>query len=114
MRRKEAAMIELTQQQRQQLEGPEPVAIDPQTNEQYVLVRKDVYERMKELLYDDSPWTDEERDALAWEAGRSAGWDDMGEYDHYPEGPRGQGRPCQERNITSRRGQNACRPRTDR
>jgi PHD/YefM family antitoxin component YafN of YafNO toxin-antitoxin module len=57
-------MIELTEQQRQELSGPEPVAIDPQTNEEYVLVRKQTYERMKELLYDDSPWTDEERDLL--------------------------------------------------
>jgi hypothetical protein len=62
-------MIELTEQQRQELEGPEPLALDPKTKEQYVLVRKDVYARMKELLYDDSPWTDEERDRLAIEAG---------------------------------------------
>jgi hypothetical protein len=81
---KEDVMIELTEQQ---LEGPEVLAIDPRTNEQYVLIRKEVYERMKELLYDDSPWTDEERDSLAWEAGQSAGWDDMGEYDHYGERP---------------------------
>ncbi len=62
-------MIELTEQQRRELPGPEPVAIDPQTHEQYVLVRKDVYERMKELLYDDGRWTDEEMDTLAIEAG---------------------------------------------
>src|SRR4051794_7455116 len=46
-----------------------------------------VYDRMKELLYDDSPWTDEEMDALAWEAGQHAGWGDMDEYDNYPEKP---------------------------
>ena len=74
-------MIELTEQQRQQLSEPETVAIDPQTRQEYVLVRKETYDRMKELLYDDSPWTDEEMDALAWEAGRYAGWEDMPEYD---------------------------------
>ena len=39
---------------------------------------------MIQLTYDDSPWTAEERDALAWEAGKHAGWDDMGEYDEEP------------------------------
>jgi hypothetical protein len=43
-------MIELTEQQRQELSGPEPVAIDSQTREIYVLVRKDAYERWKALL----------------------------------------------------------------
>jgi hypothetical protein len=37
--------------------------------------------------YDDSPWTAEERDALAWEAGKHAGWEDMDEYDDDPEKP---------------------------
>lgn len=80
-------MIELTQEQRRELQQPEPIAIDPETKETYILVRKEVYERMKELVYDDSPWTDEERDLLAWEAGQTAGWDDMGEYEHYGEKP---------------------------
>jgi hypothetical protein len=35
----------------------------------YVLVRKEVYEEMKESMYDASPWTDEEMDLLAEEAG---------------------------------------------
>ncbi|MCI0461620.1 MAG: hypothetical protein L0Z62_32115 [Gemmataceae bacterium] len=61
-------MIELTQEQRRELQGPEPIVIDPETNQAYVLVRREVYERLKEL-YDDSPWTDEEMDALAEEAG---------------------------------------------
>ena len=80
-------MIELTHEQRQELANPEPRARDPQTNETYVLVKADVYERMKGLLYDDSPWTPEEADALALEAGTSVGWDDMDEYDDYPKKP---------------------------
>src|SRR5947208_12090308 len=43
-------MIELTEQQRQELRAPEPVAIDPQTRETYVLVRREAYERLKALL----------------------------------------------------------------
>jgi hypothetical protein len=46
-------MIELTEQQRQELEGPEPVAIDPKTQQEYVLVRREVYERLRSLLDDD-------------------------------------------------------------
>jgi hypothetical protein len=41
-------MIELTEQQRQELDGPEPArARDPLTNAVYVLVRDDVYERLR-------------------------------------------------------------------
>jgi hypothetical protein len=47
---KEEAVIELTQEQRTELTLPEPVAIDPQTQQTYVLVRKEVYDRLKALL----------------------------------------------------------------
>ncbi len=43
-------MIELTEQQRQELSAAEPVAIDPETRETYVLVRRETYERFKTLL----------------------------------------------------------------
>jgi hypothetical protein len=43
-------MIALTEQQRRELTGPEPVALDPQTGQTYVLVRMEAYERMKTLL----------------------------------------------------------------
>ena len=43
-------MIELTEQQRQELSVPEPVAIDPQTRETYVLVPRETYERLKAFL----------------------------------------------------------------
>ena len=41
--------IELTEQQRKQLNAPQPIAIDPATNEEYVLVRRKVFERMQVL-----------------------------------------------------------------
>jgi hypothetical protein len=47
-------MFELTDEQRQELSAPEPTAVDPQTREEYVLVRKVVYERLKGLLEDDA------------------------------------------------------------
>lgn len=81
-------IIELTEQQRRVLaESGEtlPTVTDPESDTAYVLVRRDLFERLQALAYDDSPWTAGERDALALEAGRHAGWDDMSEYDDYPE-----------------------------
>lgn len=43
-------MIELTETQRRELVLPEPVAIDPQTRQTYVLIRTEIYERLKALL----------------------------------------------------------------
>lgn len=43
-------MIELTEQQRQELSAPGPVAFDPRTGETYVLVRRETYEHLKALL----------------------------------------------------------------
>jgi hypothetical protein len=84
--RKEAAMIELTEQQAQALEKPEaspPRIVNPWTKETFVLLRVDEYERLKEQ-YDDSPWTREELQALAWERVKHEDWD---EYDDLPEKP---------------------------
>lgn len=49
MSRKEAIMIELTEEQGQELSAPDPVAIDPLTKQEYVLVRREYYERLKRL-----------------------------------------------------------------
>ena len=81
-------MIELTEQQVEAITaaGTTPaVVVDPRSKTPYVLLRQDVYERLRDQDYDDSPWTDEEMELLAWEAGKHAGWEDMNEYDHYPE-----------------------------
>jgi hypothetical protein len=80
------AMIELTEQQAQALETPEanpPRILNPLTKETFVLLRLDDYERLKEE-YDDSPWTREELQALAWERVKNEDWD---EYDDLPEKP---------------------------
>jgi hypothetical protein len=66
-------MIELTPEQAQAVEESRDALplVDPRTNIAYVLIRQDVYERLKDL-YDDSPWTDEEMDLLHEEAGEMA------------------------------------------
>jgi len=77
-------VIELTEAQAQAAEkaGEAPTeVVDPRTNTAYVLLRREAYEKLT-AQYDDGPWTAEERDALALEAGQSLGWDDMDEYDH--------------------------------
>ncbi len=81
-------MIELTEQQMQALENPDatpPQIVNPRTKETFVLLPVDEYKRLKEDGYDDSPWTNEEMQALAWEAGKHIGWEDMDEYDDVPE-----------------------------
>ena len=63
-------MIELTEEQGRQLAQPGTAEVrDPRTNETYVLVRADVYQRMKAII-----------DGFT----RRAGWDDP-EMDVYDE-----------------------------
>jgi alpha-D-ribose 1-methylphosphonate 5-phosphate C-P lyase len=81
-------MVELTEQQILALQRPDgsPLEIvNPRTQETFVLIRAEEYARLKRDDYDDSPWTKEERHALAWRAGKHAGWDEMDEYDDVPE-----------------------------
>jgi hypothetical protein len=83
-------MIELTEQQIQALENTgatAPRLVNPRTKETFVLLRVDEYARLKQDEYDDSPWEREELQALAWEAGKLAGWEDMDEYDDATENP---------------------------
>src|SRR5262249_14180060 len=59
---KETAMIELTAEQRKDLDGEEPArARDPQTGQTYVLVRSDFYEKVRKVI-----------DGMT----RRAGWDE--------------------------------------
>ncbi len=80
-------MIELTEQQVQALEHTDaipPRVVNPRTKEAFVLLRIEEYERLKEDEYDDSPWTREELQALAWARVKHEEWD---EYDDLPEKP---------------------------
>jgi hypothetical protein len=47
------------------------LVVNPWTNETFVLLRVEDYERLKEEQYDDSSWTSAELQAMAWEAGKS-------------------------------------------
>ena len=55
-------MIELTEQQARQLQthaAAPPRVTNPLTQETFVLLRVDEYQRLKDDEYDDSPWTKE-------------------------------------------------------
>ena len=68
-------MIELTEQQRHELNADLPRVIDPQTRKIYVLVSEEAYERMQALLASER-LTRTEQQALLRAAGLRAGWDD--------------------------------------
>jgi len=76
-------MIELTEEQRKELREAEPSAIDPGTNETYVLVRKSVYDRLKGLL--DDEWTVDELRLVLAHSAEANGWNEPGmdDYDNY-------------------------------
>ena len=68
-------MIELTAEQRLELNADVPRAIDPLTRTKYVLVKEDVYERLEALLVPERLTVAEQQAALH-AAGLRAGWDD--------------------------------------
>ena len=83
-------MIELTQAQHDALtqNGGPPRVRDPQTNTTYVLISEEVYERLKNMLYDDSELDIREAYPLMDEVAAKGGWDDpdMDVYDRLPPG----------------------------
>lgn len=68
---------EITPQQRQAINATSgPVELfDPETNQQFVLIRAEMYERLKSAL-DLSEPTEAERLGLLQHMGRAAGWED--------------------------------------
>ncbi len=54
--------------------GGKPVEI-VDGDQRYVLIRAEIYDRIKDL-FDDGPLSDEEQRWLLREAGKRAGWDD--------------------------------------
>jgi hypothetical protein len=81
-------MIELTEEQRSVVSTQEnPTIVDPLTKESYVLVRKDMFDRIKRLLYDDSEMTHDDLRLLLARSSKENGWDEPGmeEYDNYDE-----------------------------
>jgi hypothetical protein len=76
--------MNLTKEQFEQAKTGQAVEI-AENGDEFVLIRKDIYERVKAILYDDGDISDDEAARLAWEAGKSIGWDtpEMAEYDEY-------------------------------
>jgi hypothetical protein len=68
-------MVELTANQRLELDADVPRVIDPETRTRYVLVREDVYERLEALLVPDR-LPHNEQQAVLHAAGLRAGWND--------------------------------------
>ncbi len=74
-------MIELTEEMRKAVReqtGTPVRLMDPTSQETFVLLRAEEYVRLTH--YDESPWTDEERDLLRAEAVDTLGWDGMEVY----------------------------------
>jgi hypothetical protein len=83
---KERVMIELTDEQRHQLEIGKAVDFtDPRTARSYVVLRKDIYDRVQRLVCDDSEWTDDELRLQLARSSKENGWDEPGmdAYDRY-------------------------------
>jgi hypothetical protein len=76
-------MIELTQEQRKELDTTDaPRLVDPVTHQKYVLVREELYERLRNLL-DTIFHPDEAYPAI--DRAFADGWNDqrMDDYDRY-------------------------------
>ncbi len=63
--------------------------VDHRTQTAYVLLREDIYERVRTLI-EGEDLTPEEKLLLLAESGRRAGWDapEMDDYDNYTDRPR--------------------------
>jgi hypothetical protein len=75
---KENAMLELTAEQHQAIaaNGAQPVrAIDPATQTEYVLLRAEIYDRIKNLVSADADWL-EGAYLASMEVFAKDGWDD--------------------------------------
>jgi len=71
-------MTTLTPELRKALEaaGDQPVVVvDPETNQQYVLLRAECYERLHHF-FEQGSLSRPEQEALLRQAGERAGWDD--------------------------------------
>lgn len=69
----------LTQEQLEAVRGGQCVRLN-EGGTDIVVLRADLFERLRGLLYDDSPWTDEEMDLLATEDADALGWEGMEAY----------------------------------
>lgn len=81
-------MIELTGEQRRTLtQGIEIPISDPETSQEYILVRADIYRHLKNFTCNVTDLTPEDQMGLLAQSGKGAGWDEpeMDAYDSYEE-----------------------------
>jgi hypothetical protein len=71
--------MQLTNEQLEAVRSGESVRLK-EGGTDLVVLRADVFERLRALVYDDSPWTDEEMDRLAAEDADVVGWEGMEAY----------------------------------
>jgi len=84
--------LQLTEEQRQALTGQSggPVRLcDPQTNQTYVLLKLQDYERIK-AFFEDDPLSEEERRVILQGVWKRANWDDPAMDDYAALDPRKQ------------------------
>jgi hypothetical protein len=71
--------MQLTNEQLEAIRNGQSVRLQ-ENGTDLVVLRADLFERLRGLLYDDSPWTDEEMDLLAVEDANVLGWEGMEVY----------------------------------
>lgn len=71
--------MQLTNEQLEAIRNGQSVRLQ-ENGTDLVVLRADLFERLRGLLYDDSPWTDEEMDLLAVEDANVPGWEGMEVY----------------------------------
>ena len=78
--------MNLTEQQKVAVRSGEAVRVRDDDLE-CVVVRADVYDRVRELLYADTDWTDDELRRVLAKSAEANGWNDpkMTAYDNYDE-----------------------------
>jgi hypothetical protein len=81
-------MIDLTHEQRANLENGKAVDfVDPETSQHYVVMKKETYDNVRRLIYDGSEWSDDELRLQLARSSKDNGWEDPGmdAYDRYDE-----------------------------
>ena len=81
--------MDLTESQLQAVKLGEPVRlVAPEIGSECVVVRADVFDRLKNVLYDDAPLSPSEKSQLLVDTGLRVGWDDaeMEIYSHSANG----------------------------
>ena len=80
--------ISLNDEQRQRLQSGKVIDVtDSETDEHYVVVVKEIYERIRHLIYDDSEWSTEELRLHLARSSKENGWEDPG-MDAYDAAPK--------------------------